>query len=533
MRQQHSLQRQPADTSSADSHSRRIIPQNTAADHRLDKKRRNDRAYRKRLKERQKQTMSTLETLEAEIELLKSENESLKQENVLVKLSFETRSKELDELRDTFQDLNQKFIKKLERNKKLKIRLKTLEAENGRSLRAEIIESLKERNGMSETQSNVLEQLRRKVEILGKEVASMKTCGNRQNLDGSSTIFIGGFGQYGETEGVIQSSHAMMLPSSPAFPTGASSPVIEELSPQSYQSAGEKDGDTILGKKKSDNLLRRTTSGWSLRELPEYDEDEEEHAQRRMPSKKESVRYCKKRKQAYSDPETQVGSLSLPIGFAVFSAPPSPFLDLTLVEMPEVSKLGMQFFDRRPSDASADAAVPERENRKHVYQPPANNPIFSHDLMTIDNSQVKMVEETIMRIPELNVELHITPKESKVEILSFDRRPSDTSADAAVPVQENPKQQVYQPAANNPISSHDLMRVDNFQVKMAEETIIKIPRLNLTLRIMPKESTVEILSFDRPPDTSADVAVPVQENSEQEVYQPAANNPISSHGLRN
>ncbi|GLT87939.1 hypothetical protein SLE2022_059880 [Rubroshorea leprosula] len=148
--QQSDGQHQPADISSADSHLRRNTPQITAAD-RQARKRKNDRAYRERIKEKQKQMKSTLDELQAENGLLKAENgllntemESLKNENVWENQQFQTLSGELEALRNKFDDSHQKLIKQLENEQQLKFNLKTLEGENGR-LKTEM-ESLKGEN---------------------------------------------------------------------------------------------------------------------------------------------------------------------------------------------------------------------------------------------------------------------------------------------------------------------------------------------------------------------------------------------------
>lgn len=73
--------------------------------------------------------------------------------------------------------------------------------------------------------------------------------------------------------------------------------------------------------------------------------------------------------------------------------------------------------------------------------------------------QVKMAEETVKRITGLNPMLHAMSDLSTMGISSFDGSPPDTSADAAVPIQDDPIHHFYQPT-NTPLSSHDL-RVNN------------------------------------------------------------------------
>ena len=71
-----------------------------------------------------------------------------------------------------------------------------------------------------------------------------------------------------------------------------------------------------------------------------------------------------------------------------------------------------------------------------------------------------MAEEAVKRITGLNHVFHASPEILTVGMSSFDGSPSDTSTDAAVPVQDGPKHTFYQAAANNLISTHDL-RINN------------------------------------------------------------------------
>jgi len=66
-----------------------------------------------------------------------------------------------------------------------------------------------------------------------------------------------------------------------------------------------------------------------------------------------------------------------------------------------------------------------------------------------------MAEETVKRITGLNPMVHAMSDMSSLGMPLFDgRSPSDTSADAAVPVQDD-HHHFYQPTSNNPIPSHD------------------------------------------------------------------------------
>lgn len=71
-----------------------------------------------------------------------------------------------------------------------------------------------------------------------------------------------------------------------------------------------------------------------------------------------------------------------------------------------------------------------------------------------------MAEETVKRITGLNPMFHVMPDISSMGMPPFDGSPSDNSADAAVPVQDDPHHHFYQPASNNPIPCHE-MRVNN------------------------------------------------------------------------
>lgn len=61
-----------------------------------------------------------------------------------------------------------------------------------------------------------------------------------------------------------------------------------------------------------------------------------------------------------------------------------------------------------------------------------------------------MAEETVKRVTGMNPLFQDMSEISNMSMPSFDGSPSDTSADAAVPVQDNPKQNYYQSASNNP-----------------------------------------------------------------------------------
>ncbi|GKV46740.1 hypothetical protein SLEP1_g53715 [Rubroshorea leprosula] len=131
--------------------------------------------------------------------------------------------KNVDDLTKKLAKWKEKRNKCLERKRELKSNLKTVEAENGK-LKAAIIESLNASvKRLSESRSIEVDQLRSKLEMVEKELASVKTSGHRQSIVGSSTNLIGGFGQFWPN---VESSQAIVIPSSPAFPggSGTSSP---------------------------------------------------------------------------------------------------------------------------------------------------------------------------------------------------------------------------------------------------------------------------------------------------------------------
>ncbi|KAL5068631.1 hypothetical protein RYX36_019518 [Vicia faba] len=178
--------------------------------------------------------------------------------------------------------------------------------------------------------------------------------------------------------------------------------------------------------------IRPSTSG-SSRELSDDDEAEGETDMndntdpadvkrvRRMLSNRESARRSRRRKQAHlTELETQVSQLR-----------------------GENSSLVKRLTD--VSQKYTDSAV--------------DNRVLKADVETL-RAKVKMAEETVKRITGLNPMFHIMPDMSSMGMPSFDGSPSDNSADAAVPVQDDPHHHFYQPASNNPMLCHE-MRVNN------------------------------------------------------------------------
>ncbi|XP_030959722.1 light-inducible protein CPRF2-like isoform X3 [Quercus lobata] len=202
----------------------------------------------------------------------------------------------------------------------------------------------------------------------------------------------------------------------------------------------DKDSNVSLGthslpsmQKRSGVPVRSTTSG-SSREQSDDEEVEGENELtenmdpadakrvRRMLSNRESARRSRRRKQAHlTELETQVSQLR--------------------VENSSLLKR-LTEINQKYSDAAVD------------------NRVLKADVETL-RAKVKMAEETVKRVTGLNNTMFQGMSEmSTIEMPSFDGSPSDTSTDAAVPVQDNPNHHFYQPSTNNNMSPHDL-RVNN------------------------------------------------------------------------
>ncbi|WKA03172.1 hypothetical protein VitviT2T_021298 [Vitis vinifera] len=184
--------------------------------------------------------------------------------------------------------------------------------------------------------------------------------------------------------------------------------------------------------KKAGAQLRPTTSE-SSREHSDDDEVEGETETienmdpadakrvRRMLSNRESARRSRRRKQAHlTELETQVAQLRL-----------------------ENSSLLKRLTD-----------ISQKYNEAAV-----DNRVLKADVETL-RAKVKMAEETVKRVTGLNPLFQTMSEISMAGMHSFDGSPSDTSADAAVPVQDEPKQHFYPSPSDNLISTHD-PRINN------------------------------------------------------------------------
>ncbi|KAI8546091.1 hypothetical protein RHMOL_Rhmol07G0089400 [Rhododendron molle] len=136
----------------------------------------------------------------------------------------------------------------------------------------------------------------------------------------------------------------------------------------------------------------------------------------RMLSNRESARRSRRRKQAHlTELETQVSQLR-----------------------GENSSLLERFTD-----------ISQKYNEAAV-----DNRVLKADVETL-RAKVKMAEETVKRVTGLNPLIHAMSDISTMGMTSFASSPSDTSADAAVPVHDDPKLQFYQSASNTHMSAHD------------------------------------------------------------------------------
>nr|KJB44878.1 hypothetical protein B456_007G277300 [Gossypium raimondii] len=202
--------------------------------------------------------------------------------------------------------------------------------------------------------------------------------------------------------------------------------------------AGDKDDNAVAevpsfpsGQKKLRAQVRPSTSTGSSKEQSDEDEVEGENETmenmdpadvkrvRRMLSNRESARRSRRRKQAHlTELESQVSQLRV-----------------------ENANLLKSLTD-----------ISQRYNEAAV-----NNRILKADVETL-KAKVKMAVEAVKRTTGLNPVFHALPEIPSMS--SFDGCPSDTSTDAAVYEEDGPKHTLYQAAANDSISTHEL-RINN------------------------------------------------------------------------
>ncbi|KAL6139319.1 hypothetical protein ACLB2K_064596 [Fragaria x ananassa] len=173
--------------------------------------------------------------------------------------------------------------------------------------------------------------------------------------------------------------------------------------------------------------IRQATSG-SSRELSDDEEVEGETAMtenmdptdakrvRRMLSNRESARRSRRRKQAHlTELETQAAQLRV-----------------------EKSSLLKHLAD-----------INQKYNEAAV-----DNRVLKADIETL-RAKVKMAEETVKRLTGSNPLFHTMSDVSSISMTPFDGSPSETSTDAAVPVQDDPNHHCFQPSSNNSMQTHD------------------------------------------------------------------------------
>ncbi|XP_012845641.1 PREDICTED: light-inducible protein CPRF2 [Erythranthe guttata] len=174
--------------------------------------------------------------------------------------------------------------------------------------------------------------------------------------------------------------------------------------------------------RKSAVQVRSTTSGSSRDQSDDDEADGETDTNqnkdptdakrtRRMLSNRESARRSRRRKQAHlTELETQVSQLK--------------------VENSSLLKR-LNNISQKYNEAAVD------------------NRVLKADVETL-RAKVKMAEETVKRVTGLNPILQAMSEISTMGVPSFANSPSDTSADAAVPVQDDPKKHYYyQPPCNS------------------------------------------------------------------------------------
>ncbi|KAM6596195.1 hypothetical protein CsatA_006719 [Cannabis sativa] len=196
-----------------------------------------------------------------------------------------------------------------------------------------------------------------------------------------------------------------------------------DLSRSQDKDANGSHGSPTLNIHKSSVVSLRPATSGSSREHSDDDELEGEteitenmdpadvKRVRRMLSNRESARRSRRRKQAHlTELETQVAQLRV-----------------------ENSTLLKRLTD-----------VSQKYNEAAV-----DNRVLKADVETL-RAKVKMAEEMVKRITGSNL-FNTMSEISSMDMPSFDGSPSDTSTDAAVPVQENPNHQFYE--SSHPVTT--------------------------------------------------------------------------------
>ncbi|NP_001312947.1 light-inducible protein CPRF2-like [Nicotiana tabacum] len=194
----------------------------------------------------------------------------------------------------------------------------------------------------------------------------------------------------------------------PSLPPVQKKPVVQVRSTTSGSSREQSDDDEAEGE-------AETTQGMDPADAKRV---------RRMLSNRESARRSRRRKQAHlTELETQVSQLRV-----------------------ENSSLLKRLTD-----------ISQKYNEAAV-----DNRVLKADVETL-RTKVKMAEETVKRVTGLNPLFQAMSEISSMVMPSYSGSPSDTSADAAVPVQDDPKHHYYQQPPNNLMPTHD-PRIQNGMV---------------------------------------------------------------------
>ncbi|KAM3378368.1 light-inducible protein CPRF2 [Capsicum galapagoense] len=194
----------------------------------------------------------------------------------------------------------------------------------------------------------------------------------------------------------------------PSLPPVQKKPGVQVKSTTSGSSRDQSDDDEAEGE-------AETTQGTDPADVKRV---------RRMLSNRESARRSRRRKQAHlTELETQVSQLRV-----------------------ENSSLLKRLTD-----------ISQKYNESAV-----DNRVLKADVETL-RAKVKMAEETVKRVTGLQPLFQAMSDVTSMAMPSFSGSPSDTSADAAVPVSNDPKHHYYQQPPNNHMPTHD-PRIQNGMV---------------------------------------------------------------------